>query len=77
MNELEIRLQDIDNRLKKLEKIERNRRIFGVIKLVITFLLIIVIIVYGIFLYNEFSSKIGSFKDIINNYQDYNYNYNE
>ena len=77
MNELEIRLQDIDNRLKKLEKIERNRRIFGVIKLVITFLLIIVIIVYGIFSYNEFSSKIGSFKDIINNYQDYNYNYNE
>ena len=29
MNELEIRLQDIDNRLKKLEKIERNRRVFG------------------------------------------------
>ena len=77
MNELEIRLQDIDNRLKKLEKIERNRRLFGVIKLVITFLLIIVIIVYGIFLYNEFSRKIGSFKDIISNYQEYNSNYNE
>ena len=53
MNELEIRLQDIDNRLKKLEKIERNRRLFGVKKLVIAFLLIIVIIVYGILLYNE------------------------
>ena len=77
MNELEIRLQDIDNRLKKLEKIERNRRVFGVIKLVITFLLIIVIIVYGIFLYDDFSSEIGSYKDIINNYQEYNSNYNE
>ena len=68
MNELEIRLQDIDKRLKRLEQIERNRRILGVIKLVITILLVLIMIFYAIFLYHEFTENIGSYQDIFNNF---------
>ncbi len=69
INNIELRLQDIDNRLKKLEQIERNRKIMGMIKLIITTLLVIAIIIYGIFLYQEFTSKIGPYQDIIGNFQ--------
>ncbi len=69
INNIELRLQDIDNRLKKIEQIERNRKIMGMIKLIITTLLVIAIIIYGIFLYQEFTSKIEPYQDIIGNFQ--------
>ena len=64
------RINDIEKRLIKLEKIEQRRKIFAIIKLFFYLAIIIGIIVFIFIMYNKIIDTIAPYQEIVNNYND-------
>ena len=69
-NSIENRLSLLEARIAKLEAIEKRRRIFGIIKLVISILLIIGSLIAVWFAYSHITKVIDPYREIIDSYND-------
>ncbi len=70
---IEERLDDIERRLRKLEAIEKRRQILGIIKLVLTLLLLAALVLGAIYAYNFFKDNIEPYRDIIEKYNGFSW----
>ena len=69
---MEERLNNLEERIKKLEKKERRRTILSGIKDVIVIILVAAIAYGGYFLYNKIMEVYGPYKEIVDTYNETN-----
>lgn len=70
MDELIERVNDIEKRLLKLEKIEQRRKALAIIKFIFYLAIIIGIIVLIFIMYNRIMEIIAPFQEVVNKYND-------
>lgn len=70
MDELIERVNDIEKRLLKLEKIEQRRKTLAIIKFIFYLAIIIGIIVLIFIMYNRIMEIIAPFQEVVNKYND-------
>ena len=71
MEELELRITELENRIKRLEDIERRRKIWGIIKLVLSILTIAITIVLCIYLYHKIQTTIRPYQEMVEKYNNF------
>ena len=69
-NSIENQLHLLEERIAKLEAIEKRRRIFGIIKLVCSILFLIGFMIAIWFAYSHITKVIEPYKNIIDSYND-------
>ena len=52
LEELKVKVNDLETRIIKLEKIEKRRKIMGTIKLIISIIITILLVISSIYFYN-------------------------
>ncbi len=62
--ELEKKIEELEDRIEKLEEKERRRTIMSIIKIVIVVVLYAAIIIAGIKVYQEFTEKIRPITEV-------------
>lgn len=67
---LEERLDNLEKRLVKLEKIENRRRTLAIIKVLFYIAIIVGLIVLIFIMYNRIMEIIAPFQEIVNKYND-------
>ncbi len=68
---LEDRITELEERIKKLENIEKRRRIWGIIKFIGSILLLAATIILGIYLYNKIQTTIKPYQEIVDKYNNF------
>ena len=70
MDNITERLNNIERRLVKLEKIEQRRKILSIIKFLTYLAVIIAIIVFGFYMYNRIIDTIEPYKEVVDKYNE-------
>ncbi len=74
MEELKEKIDNLEERIGKLEKIEKRRRIAGVVKTVCSLLLFLAIIIAGYTVYTRIMDEIQPYREIVDSYSEFDFN---